>query len=381
MPSAISLAGSGGVAGAPVGAKYIVQEVDPTLTAEQSLGVLATGILKNTVTAGVGVLSKATGADLPAHDILSVTHGDTLASAVSRGSLIYGNATPKWAELAVGTVGQVITTDGTDVMWGAGGSGAPADAQYVVLAVNAGLSAERVLTAGTGITLTDAGANGAATLAYDPTYGSHQIMREAFDGLATGDINGLGSYYQCGAWVTNNSATCTTTVAVKSGADKMLRCYAPAGAGSARVDATVTSTIGLSGGCRIRFKMRIDQDATGYSGGVGLSDVTPTTTASVRFGYSTGMKIRFYDGTTTTNIQAAAKDTWYQIDMFISDISASTGEARIWIDGVYATSLATGTHAKMWSNLFAYSTNAAAGNLNVDIDDLYVYSLMPLFTE
>jgi hypothetical protein len=60
MPSAISLAGSGGVSGAPVGAKYIVQEVDPTLTAEQSLGVLATGILKNTVTAGVGVLSKAT---------------------------------------------------------------------------------------------------------------------------------------------------------------------------------------------------------------------------------------------------------------------------------------------------------------------------------
>jgi len=41
---------------------------------------------------------------------------------------------------------------------------APNDAQYVTLAVNGDLSAERVLTAGSGITLTDAGANGAATI-------------------------------------------------------------------------------------------------------------------------------------------------------------------------------------------------------------------------
>jgi hypothetical protein len=41
---------------------------------------------------------------------------------------------------------------------------APNDAQYVTLAVDGSLSAERVLTAGSGITLTDAGANGAATI-------------------------------------------------------------------------------------------------------------------------------------------------------------------------------------------------------------------------
>jgi hypothetical protein len=45
-------------------AKYIVQELSSDLSAEQSLGALATGILKNTTTAGVGVLSIATGADL-----------------------------------------------------------------------------------------------------------------------------------------------------------------------------------------------------------------------------------------------------------------------------------------------------------------------------
>lgn len=48
--------GSGG-GGAPVGAKYIVQQADGTLTNEQALGALATGLLKNTT--GTGVLSIA----------------------------------------------------------------------------------------------------------------------------------------------------------------------------------------------------------------------------------------------------------------------------------------------------------------------------------
>jgi len=52
--------------------------------------------------------------------------------------------------------GEVISTSGV--------VSAPTDAQYVTLAVDSTLSAERVLTAGSGITLTDAGSNGAATI-------------------------------------------------------------------------------------------------------------------------------------------------------------------------------------------------------------------------
>jgi hypothetical protein len=48
---------------------------------------------------------------------------------------------------------------------GGGGGGAPTDAQYLTLAANGGLSDERVLTAGTGISLTDGGAGGALTVA------------------------------------------------------------------------------------------------------------------------------------------------------------------------------------------------------------------------
>jgi hypothetical protein len=42
---------------APAAPKYIVQEAHEGLSNEQSLGLLSTGILKNTVTAGVGILS------------------------------------------------------------------------------------------------------------------------------------------------------------------------------------------------------------------------------------------------------------------------------------------------------------------------------------
>ena len=50
---------------------------------------------------------------------------------------------------------------------GGGGGGAPTDAQYVTLATDGDLSDERVLTAGTGMVFTDAGAGGAVTAAAD----------------------------------------------------------------------------------------------------------------------------------------------------------------------------------------------------------------------
>lgn len=53
-----------------------------------------------------------------------------------------------------------------DLTWSAsGGSGAPTTATYVTLTVDAALSNERVLTAGTGIVITDAGAGLTVTVA------------------------------------------------------------------------------------------------------------------------------------------------------------------------------------------------------------------------
>jgi hypothetical protein len=52
-----------------------------------------------------------------------------------------------------------------DLTGAGGGGGAPTDAQYVTLATDGDLSAERVLTAGDRVTLTDGGANSTITVA------------------------------------------------------------------------------------------------------------------------------------------------------------------------------------------------------------------------
>jgi hypothetical protein len=43
-----------------------------------------------------------------AHNLLSATHGDTLADSVASGDIMYGNATPKWARLAKGADGKYL---------------------------------------------------------------------------------------------------------------------------------------------------------------------------------------------------------------------------------------------------------------------------------
>lgn len=53
----------------------------------------------------------------PHNLLITANHPDTVTQTVSRGSLIYGNSTPAWDELAVGDAGQLLYTDGTDVSW------------------------------------------------------------------------------------------------------------------------------------------------------------------------------------------------------------------------------------------------------------------------
>lgn len=52
-----------------------------------------------------------------AHDLLSATHTDTLAAAVSEGSILIGNATPKWSELVIGSSGTLLRSNGTTAAW------------------------------------------------------------------------------------------------------------------------------------------------------------------------------------------------------------------------------------------------------------------------
>lgn len=53
---------------------------------------------------------------------------------------------------------------------GGGGGSGDLDAQYVVLSADAELTSERVLTAGNGVIITDAGAGSTVTLSLDLRY-------------------------------------------------------------------------------------------------------------------------------------------------------------------------------------------------------------------
>lgn len=57
----------------------------------------------------------AGGADL--HNLLSLTHPDTVPGPPLRGSLIVGNATPDWEALLIGPANRVLRSDGVDVSW------------------------------------------------------------------------------------------------------------------------------------------------------------------------------------------------------------------------------------------------------------------------
>jgi hypothetical protein len=87
-------------------------------------------------------------------------------------------AAPQYAVAAASSdlANERVLTDTATVTWdfsvagqakanASGSSGAPDDAQYVTLATNGTLTSERVLTAGTGISLTDAGAGSTVTIA------------------------------------------------------------------------------------------------------------------------------------------------------------------------------------------------------------------------
>lgn len=61
------------------------------------------------ITDGAGVLSFAdVNAVAGTHDILSVTHDDAIGELVTKGDIIFGNATPKWDDLPIGSENQIL---------------------------------------------------------------------------------------------------------------------------------------------------------------------------------------------------------------------------------------------------------------------------------
>jgi len=265
-----------------------------------------------------------------AHDILSVTHGDTTAAAVTRGAMIAGlGASPKWTAVVAGTEGYVWTMGADEPEWAESSSGSP---------------------------------------------GMVTLLNEAFDGLATAAISGQGSYTYFGAWAVTLVGTSTATVAVKSGADKMgILTGDTVTEGSSYVYLTTGAAWpwGLCYGTRFHFKMRTSNVTIGTKGW-NLGSDSDVDECQVYF-RTTGSKITFWNGSTNTDMMTAVNDTWYTIDVFIND-GTTIPYALVFIDGVQqAGPKSCGANTENWNQVGFYcNTTGTAAAINLDFDDFYI---------
>lgn len=194
---------SAATSGAPSNASYVVLGTNATLTDERVLtagtglaltdgganGNATLAILDSVVATISG--SRFTGDVISATDIISSGTFKSLYSVGDEGGEVFLNKPVTNTSINTGVTIDVyqnkvrifetggtnrggfydITTlsagVGTDLGAGGGGGGGTGDANatYVVMSATGSLNAERVLTAGTGLTLTDGGANSNATLA------------------------------------------------------------------------------------------------------------------------------------------------------------------------------------------------------------------------
>jgi len=110
-----------------------------------------------------------------------------------------------------------VRGDWDGFLTGGGGSGAPTDAEYVVMALNGTLTDERVLTAGSRITITDGGAGGNVTIAADASPVTSLV---AGTNITLSPASGLGDVTITAASGSGiGGSIANTQVAVGSGTD------------------------------------------------------------------------------------------------------------------------------------------------------------------
>jgi hypothetical protein len=249
--------GGGGGSGADPGAQYVVMSVTASLANERALAagtgltladggaggnvtfaisdgvvatisgsnfsgpVLATGGLSGSLqrtTAGLSYLVGGTGITVSSASNGQVTLGisDGVVATVSGttftgpvvgasnggftgsltrltdGSPFITVASGNIITISTGSNGQIILSGSGD---GGGAGGAPTTAQYLALAADATLSAERVFTPGTGLKATDSGAGAAYTLNVDDSVVA-TLSGSRFTGPVTGSAGFSGSFIQ-----------------------------------------------------------------------------------------------------------------------------------------------------------------------------------------
>ena len=213
-------------------------------------------------------------------------HGGVLIGKVqgrhARGLVVHGKAAhgsipyrsgagARW--LDPGTPGQVLETKGDDVKpaWVTlPAAGAPVGSSYLVIALDATLTAERKITAGAGINLTDAGANGDATLKAVSSPANSAILVGTGRQLFAGDalIGGGDLSQDRGLRVTSSPARSATVVgtgrSISTGAGL-------SGGGNLSANRTLVAVSSPSSSATLVGTGRSISTGAGLSGGGNLS--------------------------------------------------------------------------------------------------------------
>ena len=163
---------------------------------------------------------------------------------------------------------------------GGGGGGAPTDAEYVVMSLSGTLTDERVLAAGTGISLTDGGAGSNATIAntgVTSNVAGTGISVSSGTGASTITNTGVTSIVAGDAVVLPSGGTGDVTVSVPAIADLITPSYVTLG-----TDSTLQNERVLTAGTGITLTdggagSTITIAASGGGGGGGSGFIQPPT--------------------------------------------------------------------------------------------------------
>ncbi len=227
----VIISGSGGAnQGAPLGARYLTLAADAELTSER-LFTPGAGIKATDGGAGGAytvVVHDGTFAALTGSNFTGPVSGSTFtAGAGFTGSLtkLSGGVLPfitvpagNMITVTTGSNGQIILSGSGD---GTGTStGAPASAQYITLATDASLTAERVLVPSTGLFAADGGANGNYTIGVNDRFFA-ALTGSVFSGpivaAAAGGVTGSITQLVSGAPFITSPAGNIITVTTGSG--------------------------------------------------------------------------------------------------------------------------------------------------------------------
>lgn len=150
--------------------------------------------------AGVDASGVAEGCFAPtagAHNLLSVSHGDTVASSPVEGDLIVGNVSGAWEALPVSaTPGDMLRSTGSAVEWFSPPAYAPTAAEYIVAEANGTLSAEVAPSAANQVPVSSSSTAAAWGTVPIQAGGTGQTTRQgAFDALSPTSTTGQIIYH------------------------------------------------------------------------------------------------------------------------------------------------------------------------------------------